>query len=117
MRLFLALILFVPCLSFAKGKFIFQPNYYTQNKQVAPMGGISVFEKIPVIPFGVNLFAGVGDNYMLNDEMVSWTSLRGSVDFLGDGYQLSPGVQFVSDSVSKQYQTRYFVRFSVDMWE
>lgn len=102
---------------FAKGSFIFQPNYYNQNKQVAPMGGISVWEKIPVLPLGVNAFAGVGDNFMMNDELVTWTTARLALDFLGDGYKLSPGVQFIGDSVSKQYQTRYFMRFTVDLWD
>lgn len=117
MRLFLALVMLVPSLSFASGKFIFQPNFYTQNKQVAPMGGIQIWQKVPVVPFGLNMFAGVGDNYMINDELVTWTTARASLDFLGDGFQLSPGVQFVGDSVSKQYQTRYFMRLSIELWD
>lgn len=116
-RAILLFCILMPTFAFASGKFIFQPNYYTQNKQVVPMGGVSVWEKIPVIPFGFNMFAGVGDNFMINDELVTWTTLRGSLDFLGDGYQISPGVQFVGDSISNQYQTRYFMRFTVELWD
>lgn len=117
MRLFLLAALLIPSVCLASMKVFVQPTYTKHAKDVSPLVGASLWQKIPVVPVGLNLFAGSGDNFTFNDETVHWRTARGALDFLGDGWTISPGYQYVYDNVSKQSQDRYFVRFSMTVWE
>jgi hypothetical protein len=102
---------------FASGKIMVQPQYFTDSHRIAPMVGLSIYEKIPGFKSAYNGWAGLGDQIFVDREDVTWYTIRHAVDFYTtSALVLSPGVQSIKVDTEDNWQHRVFVRATYQLW-
>lgn len=112
---FLAILLFSATV-FASGKISLQGNWYDSGKNVKPMVGFGVYEKLVKNAY-LNAWTGYGVQPLEIKDDVNWYVAKAQVDMRFNKLTVAPGVQYKNlPNTPGTSQTYPYFRLDWQLW-
>lgn len=109
----ITLLLSAAC--YASGKLSVQGNWYDDGKEVRPMVGFNVYEKLAK-RLAVNSWVGYGNQFLETHQDVNWFVAKAQLDMSMKRVTVSPGISYKALPDDNFHDVIPYLKLDLQLW-